>query len=189
MFLLLSRIPLVSSIYVFFFFFITHPISHLHFLWHRYLNSENELESALTPSHAVIWSWEVGGFVRIQIANCHRAVRLGLPSRVGWMALVHSLIFLFQRIDLEIKQASLYNSMWHSKTTSLLILMIRLNTSSFSKYPRAHFISRLALAAKEKVKFPSQEPLYRGSHFNVSSAFLPLPVNYLVHLLNVIGIN
>lgn len=67
--------------------------------------------------------------------------------------------------------------------------MIRLNTYSFSKYPRAHFISLLALAAKEKMKFPSQEPLYRGSHFNVASAFLPLPVNDLARLLNVTGIN
>lgn len=37
----------------------------------------------ITPSHAVIQSWEAGGSVLTPIYHCHRAVRLGLPNRVG----------------------------------------------------------------------------------------------------------
>lgn len=101
------------------FFFVLHIfINHLHLLGHRCTNTENDLEHVLTPSHAVVWSWEVRDSVRAQITNRHLAVGLGLPHHIGRVALVHSLVFLSQRVDLEIKQTSLQSSLWPSKATS-----------------------------------------------------------------------
>ena len=103
------------------------------------------------------------------------------------MALVHPLVFLPQRVDLEVKQASLYSHKWHSKITylvlneseHLLLFKVRELTLYFSS----------CLGCRERVKLPSQYLLYPGSHFNVSSAFLPFTVSYLVLLLKVIGID
>lgn len=68
------------------------------------------------------------------------------------MALVHPLVFLPQRVDLEVKQASLYSHIWHSKITYLVLndsehlLLFKIRQSSPS-------ISLLALAAEKELNF------------------------------------
>ena len=103
------------------------------------------------------------------------------------MALVHPLIFLPQRVDLEVKQASLYSHTQHSKIAYLVhndpehlqLLGIRQSSPSY-------FSS--CLGCWDRVKLPSQYPLYPGSHFNVS-CILPFTESNLVLLLKVTGID
>lgn len=85
---------------------------------------QDDLDGILTPSHAVTQSWEARGFVRTQMADRHPAEGLGLPNRIGRMALIHSFVFLPQRVDLH----------GTAKPLPYLVLVIPLSTYSFSKY-------------------------------------------------------
>lgn len=69
----------------------------------------------ITPSQEAHWSQGAGAFVSVQIQDGHCAVGPGLTDHVGRVALVHSFIFLSQRVDLEIQQACLDSCIWQGK--------------------------------------------------------------------------
>lgn len=79
------------------------------------MGDRNGLGCVPCSSQEVTRNRGVEAFVSVQIKDCHRAVGLSLSDGIGCVTVVHSLIFLSQRVDLEIRQASLYDCTHHTQ--------------------------------------------------------------------------
>lgn len=89
-------------------------------------------------SQEVGGNWGAEAFVSAQIQDRHGAVGLSLSDGIGRVTVVHPLIFLPQRVDLETQRTSLYDYTRHASHSKLTTFF---SVPSFQVGSQTHYVA------------------------------------------------